>query len=284
MCKKTADFPRVINDEFAWLGACLETVFHGAQYHLHMGLYLLIGEDRTFLVDTGTPTYWDRISGQVKTLLKGRKLDYIFPTHPEIPHSASLPLFLREYPEAQVLCDARDFHLLYPDFIDRITHTVPGDTVDLGGGMKVEFLPAMIKDLPNTLWAFEHKHRILVVSDGFSFLHRGNRPLDEDAGHKAGECTMLTSEFGEPLNPQNATYLLQAALYWTKFVDVGKLFGPIDDIIRKYNPRYIAPAHGNLVDDAHEVAPIIRDMHKLTYEKAMSDRLSLPTTYADAQT
>ncbi|GGE38245.1 hypothetical protein GCM10007276_14570 [Agaricicola taiwanensis] len=231
------------------------------------------------LIDTGTPTYWPAISAQIETVIGDRPIDFVFPTHPEIPHSAALPLLLRKYEKAQVLCDARDYHLLYPEFSQRIIHTEPGDEVDLGD-LKVEFLPALIKDLPNTLWAFEHKHKIMFVSDGFSFLHRGSRPLDEDAGHKEGECTMLTSEFGEPLNPQNATYLLQAALYWTKFVNVSKLFGPIDELMEKYQPRYIAPAHGNLIDDGSEVAPVIRQMHKNTYDNAKKNRLETSVTYA----
>jgi flavorubredoxin len=270
-------FPRRISDGFAWLGTCLETVFHQHQYHLHMGVYLLIGEKKSLLVDTGTPTYWPMISRQIEELLDGRTLDYVFPTHPEIPHSSALPNILRAYPNARALCDTRDYGLYYPDFIDQLVDVKPYETFDLGGGVEFEVLPALIKDLSNSLWGFEKKNKVLFVADGFSFLHRGNRPIDEDAGHLPGECTKLTSEFGERLNPHNATYLLQAALYWSRFIDVPKLFGPIDDLIQKYKPAYIAPAHGNLIDDVHEIAPLIRDMHQLTVDKAIGQRLHVAT-------
>src|SRR5689334_20575516 len=102
-------FPREIAPGLFWLNHCIPTMIYGKIVHVHLSLYLIIGEHKTLLVDTSLPTYWSDISRQVEVALGGRTLDYVFVTHPEVPHSGGMPLFLEKYKVLKVVGDMRDF-------------------------------------------------------------------------------------------------------------------------------------------------------------------------------
>lgn len=265
-------FPRRVTGRLWWMGACNESVISGKPFHVHMGIFLMVGSERTMLVDTVTPTYWPEIERQLAIALGGRKLDYVFPTHPEVPHVSALPLICKAYPEARVLADSRDYHLYFPDLLDRVDHKRPGDEVDLGD-LKFVFLPGLMKDLPNTLWGYERTEQVMFVSDGFSFAHASiGGEFDDDAMHRPGECAMLTSELESGVDVEKASFLLRAALYWSRFVDAGLLFKGVDKLLEDYPTRIIAPAHGNVVDQIDTVTPIIRAVHEHAFESAMAGK------------
>ena len=69
----------------------------------------------------------------------------------------------------------RDYHLFYPGIESRTTHVGPGHTLELGG-LSCEFVPAILKDLPSTLWLYESTQRVLFAADGFSYFHREPDP------------------------------------------------------------------------------------------------------------
>lgn len=262
----TPSFPREIAPGIHWLGVCLGSESGGRKFHVHLGAFLLMGKDKTLLVDTTTPQYWDEFSKQLDTVLDGRKLDLIMPTHPEVAHCANLSYLMRKFPESRIIGDMRDYHLFFPEYMHRTIEKKVGEEIDLGG-LQFVFIDAFIKDLPSTMWGFERSSRTMFVSDGFSFTHDVPDDLEDDeALHLPGQCAMTSSEMVHGINSDQASYLLRAALYWSRFIEADVLFEEVDQLLEHYSPRIMAPGHGNVIDNLDEVVPIIRQVHDRAFK------------------
>lgn len=243
------DFPRRISSGTYWMGGCLELTHKGVEIHSHVCTYLVVGETHSILVDTGHPKDWERVESSLDSILGDRPLDYVFPTHPEMPHAGNLARLLGKYPDLVACGDMRDFHLYYPECVDRMRAYERGSVLDLGGGYEFTLVEAVIHDLPNTLWGYEKKDEILFVSDGFSYTHY----------HHARECALLAEELGHPIEIEQAAYINGGALYWTRFVQVDHHFNAFEKLIREFPARFIAPAHGGVIGDVPAAMPVIRD-------------------------
>lgn len=180
-------FPREVVPGLIWTGGCLSYDFEGDQIHSHMCSYLLIGSERTLLVDTGHPAHWPTIEATLDRYLDGRPLDYVFPTHSEMPHAGSLERLLTKYPGLEVVGDVRDYHLFFPSVADRFRPYKVGESVSLGDREFV-FVDAIWRDLPNTLWAYDTGSRTLFPADGFAYTHH----------HLSHECALTSTSVPFP--------------------------------------------------------------------------------------
>ena len=284
-----ATFPREIADKIYWINQCMGADYKGQSFHLHMSLFLLKGDNKTMLVDASMQALWPSIERQLDKVLGDRPLDYLFITHPELPHSAAIRLFLRKWPNLQVVGDMRDYYLFFPEYVDRFHHKAAGDRIDLGD-LEVEFIEAYIKDLPASLWAYETTRQAMFVCDGFSFTHDSTIKLDgagmradgrdilddddEDAPyHAPGDCALVASELPGGVDVDKATFLLTRALYWARFVEADKLFGAVEEALFKTKPtKIVCPSHGNVIDNLDAVAPVIKQSHVRAFEQATADK------------
>jgi flavorubredoxin len=238
-----------------WLGTCLEVLPRiQAAYlkdagtsilHAHQSFFLVAGSERTVIVDTGQPQHWPRIERQLESVLDGRPLDYVFPTHPEFVHYGLLPYWLRKYPNALALGDIRNFHLYHPDLIDRCQARHPGDVIDLGD-RSLLVVEAIIHDIPNSLWAYDTGSRTLFSSDAFAYSH----------AHNAGECALTSREL--PADLDDVAMTISSALHWARYVDDTRpLFARIDAFRREHPVDAIAPAHGSFVLDPDHMMDVL---------------------------
>lgn len=257
---------RALGEGTYWLGGCLSASAEGQEVHYHVSSYVVIGSGASILVDTGDPAHRDSVMAQLDHALGGRTLDYVFPTHPEIPHAGNLPVLLARYPDAVVVGDVRDYALHFPEYADRLLAKSPGEALDLGG-REFTFLPAYIRDLENTLWGYDSGSRIMFVSDGFSYIHDIPGPDEDDEPvHLPGQCRLMSSEMPAPPSVEQAAYGTGRALYWTKFVDVSSAFQGIEDTLERYPARLIGPAHGNVIDDVDSMFKTSLAAHRKVYE------------------
>ncbi|MBO0980088.1 MBL fold metallo-hydrolase [Microbacterium sp. SD291] len=257
---------RLIADGVHWLGGCLSAFGHGEEVHYHVSAYLIVGETRTALIDTGDPAHRQRVLAQLDDVLGDRPLDYVIPTHPEIPHAGNLAALLDRYPRAVVAGEVRDYHLHFPEFAGRLHAVGPGESLDLGG-RELRMLPAYIRDLENTTWAHDSGAGVLFVSDGFSFIHDVPGPDDEDEPvHRPGQCRLFSGEMPEPPTVAQAAYGTGRALYWTRFVDVSDAFAAIERVLDEHPTRFIGPAHGNVIDDVDGMLRVSLAAHRAVYE------------------
>lgn len=257
-------FPRRITSTVSWFGNCIPVEVDGETLHSHLGVYLVRGRDKTLLVDTGIPRHWASFRTQLDIALEGSALDYIFPTHPEVPHASNLANLLDYFPAAMVVGDIRDYHLYFPNHVTRMAARAVGDVIDLGGS-RFHFVSAVLRDLPSTLWGYEEATRVLFVADGFAFLHAGSpNPYADDPLHRPGECTLTSSDMLGGLDVRRGEFIVRAALYWSRYVDPEVLFRKIEELFQRYPTEIIGPAHGPVLTDLARTLPLA----KLTHEKA----------------
>ncbi len=237
----TGSLPRAIASDFLWTGSCLHAEYNGSIVHGHFSTHLVVGSEKTILVDSGHPIAWPTLEGEIEQFLDGRPLDYLFATHGEFPHAGLLPNWLRKYPNCIALGALPDYRYFYPDFAHRIRVVAAGDRIDLGDREFI-FLPAIWRDLNSTLWGFETRHRTLFVSDAFAYLHY----------HEDGQCDFMSSEHPAP-DIKLLQFFNERALQWTKFQDPRRTYADIDKIFTMFRPRLIAPGHGGMIDTVEEM-------------------------------
>ncbi len=244
-CEPTGSLPRLVNDNLLWTGGCLTIDYKGEATHGHFSLFVIRGSRKTMMIDTGHAIHWREAAQHVADFLGDRPLDYVFMTHGEFPHAGLMPHWLNKYPDAIAIGALPEYPLYYPDLADRMQMVKAGDTIDLGDRV-IEFVPSIWRDLP-TLWAFDHKDRVLFGSDGFAFLHY----------HKAGQCDFLTSEAPKP-DVELIQFFNERALRWTRYTDARVTFADLEDMLQRLKPALIAPAHGGVIDTVDEMMPLIR--------------------------
>ncbi|WP_332682473.1 MBL fold metallo-hydrolase [Bosea sp. (in: a-proteobacteria)] len=244
--KATGRFPRKLSDTLLWTGGCLNIDYHGRNVHSHVCTYLIRGSEKTMLVDTGNAYDSRRVEQDIEAFLDGRTLDYIFPTHGELPHCGLLTRWMDKYPESIAVGALRDFPLYYPEHAHRMRNVAAGDAIDLGD-RRIVFVPPIWRDLRDTLWAFDTTERSLFVSDAFAYLHY----------HEDGQCDLLTSE--QPLpDVRMIQFFNERAMYWTRHTDPQHSFEDIDEMIRVLEPEIIATAHGGVVDEREAMLPLVK--------------------------
>ena len=227
--------PRVVTPNLLWTGGCLSIEYQGELAHGHFSTYLVLGSEKSMLVDTGHASHWKAAEKHVEEFLDGRPLDYVFPTHAEFPHGGLAAHWMKKYPNAICVGDVPEYPLYWPDLAPRIRQIAVGDEIDLGD-RKMVFVPAIWRDL-KSLWAFDTVGRVLFVSDGFSYLHY----------HKAGQCDFMTSEH-EPPDVKLIQFFNERALRWTRYTDTRETFADIDEMLKRLDPLLIAAAHGGVID------------------------------------
>jgi flavorubredoxin len=254
--------PRRIAEDIHWLGACTESVLNGQPIHGSNHQFLVLGQSATLLVDTGFPSIWPKVEAQLDMLLAGRPLDWVFPTHEEIPHCGNIPKLLSKFPDARVIGDLRDYHLYFPELADRLVMKQAGDTIDLGGGFRFRFLQAVIRDLESTLWGYEESQHVLFSSDGFQHTHFGPMTGETDmAVHLPGQCAMTTAE-APPVDQQLTALVQRAAFVSLRYVDPDLTYGAMERLLTTYPIRVIAPTHGFLIVDPTSVIDTFRAINR----------------------
>jgi hypothetical protein len=255
---------REVADHIWWIPCCLEIGDHGV--HAHNACYLVIGEKKTVLWDTSDPLAWrGGLDAALEGLLGGRSLDYIVPSHQEFPHSGNTRRLVAKYPDAMVVGDVRDYHVLFPNEADRLVATQPGTRLDLGGGDTLVLLPAIIKDLATTQWAYAERQQVLFSADAFAFSHHAPRPDDERPVHTPEECGLLASELDFVPGPEQVVWITRAALYWARFIPIDYHLPAFEQLLRDHPTRMVAPAHGCVIDDMALIS-VIWEAIKLAYD------------------
>jgi flavorubredoxin len=241
------ELPRLITPDVLWTGGCMELELGHELVHSHFGAYVVRGSQKTMLIDTGHPIHAHQIDVSLDHFLDERSLDYIFVTHAELPHCGLLPKWMTKYPRACLVGDVRDFRLYYPEFIDRFVEVRAGQSVNLGD-RKIVLVPGVWADLTDTMWAFDTGDRILFVADGFSITHH----------HKPGHCGLTTEEQPKP-DVKMLQLLNELALQWIRYTDASRTFDALDTLLAALKPRYIAPAHGAVIDAVQEMLPLVKN-------------------------
>lgn len=265
---KAVGLPRALTDRLYWLGDCLVRRHpNGTWLHTYHSAYVVAGDDCAAVVDTGHPKDWAVIAAQLDTLHAQGLPDvrYLAPTHPEVPHSGNLGRWLHRYPESEVVGEVRDYHLIFPEYADRLRAVGVGEEVDLGGAT-LRFAEAVIRDLIPTIWPYFVEHQVLFPGDGFAYLHE----------HQEDQCGKVAEEVPTLRVEEFTAMFSDAALYWTRFTDMEGPITELDRLLEQYPSRIIAPGHGLPIIDPECTLPRVREGLKLGAAGAVEGMLGKP--------
>lgn len=191
----------------------------------------VITDERTAVLDTAD----EKVSGEwmknIREILENRKPDYLVVSHMEPDHAANIATFLKEYPDAVVVANAKTFDIIagfYEDSADWKRKIVKeGDTLCLGEHT-LQFFMAPMVHWPEVMVEYEQKEKILFSADGF-----GNFGRADELFLAAGE--------EENWKQESARYYLNI---------VGKYGKSVQQLLAKASGldiRMICPLHGPIL-------------------------------------
>ena len=137
----------------------------------------LIVDEKVALIDPVEANFLEEYLFKVKSVLQGRKVDYLVINHDEPDHSSTVAAVLREYPDVQVVGNAKTFAPLeafYGPISNKMT-VAEGETLSLGTHTLQFFMVPMVH-WPESMVTFEQTKGILFSNDtfgGFGALNGG---------------------------------------------------------------------------------------------------------------
>ncbi|MCG6122147.1 MAG: MBL fold metallo-hydrolase [Microvirga sp.] len=243
-----ASLPREIAPQTFWLSGCSRQPVGEEILHSHSSFYMACGTQKTAIIDTGNSRDWTDVRRQLLEALDGRPLDYIIPTHPEMPHMGNLEPMAEMFPDARIVGDIRNYHLYFPDLESRLEMRHVGDFLELGD-RPLEFLEAIIHDLPNSLWVYDRKEEVLFACDAYCYTHE----------HEPGQCALLAEELPHEPTVADTSFVTSRALAWTQLVDPEPYCQALDAMLAERPVKLIAPTHGGVISDTKRMTELFKD-------------------------
>ena len=152
-----------VNDRTTDLFEGLWIVPLGVSYNA----YLVLGSERTALIDTVDAAHADELDNKVQAVLAGRQLDYIIVNHMEQDHSGALSHMHLRHPQACIVGNAKTAAMISGYYgIEGVTVVADGDTIDLGGKTLQFHLTPMLH-WPETMMTRCIEDKILFSGDAF---------------------------------------------------------------------------------------------------------------------
>ena len=141
------------------------TVPNGMAYNSYV-----IMDEKIAVMDTVDRNFGDEWLENLKAALEGRNPDYLIVQHMEPDHSANLALFLKEYPDAAVVGNAKTFGMIDAFFGENLCRNKlivkDGDELSLGAHT-LTFVFAPMVHWPEVMVTYDKKDKVLFSADAF---------------------------------------------------------------------------------------------------------------------
>ena len=141
------------------------TVPNGMAYNSYV-----IMDEKVAVMDTVDRNFGDEWLENLKAALEGRNPDYLIVQHMEPDHSANLALFLKEYPDAAVVGNAKTFGMIDAFFGENLCRNKlivkDGDELSLGAHT-LTFVFAPMVHWPEVMVTYDKKDKVLFSADAF---------------------------------------------------------------------------------------------------------------------
>lgn len=188
--------------------------------------YLVVGQNKTALIDTVNPGFEEALLQKISQILPPEKIDYVIMNHAEPDHAGSIPAVMQAAKNANVVASKLGVKLaeLYFDVpSERRIVVQEGDTLELGG-KTLRFIEAPWLHWPETMFTFAVEDSVLFPCDFFgSHLTSDRLYADEVGGLLLPEAKRYYAEIMMPFAAS-----AQKAL----------------DKVKPLNPKIVAPSHG----------------------------------------
>ena len=146
-------------------------LFEG-QYVVPLGMAYnsyVIMDELVVVMDTVDQHFTDEWLANIKSVLGSRKPDYLVVQHMEPDHSANIVNFLKVYPDAKVVGNAKTFKMMEQFFHEEIPNRVvvsDGDSLNIGDHT-LTFVFAPMVHWPEVMVTYDSKDKVLFSADGF---------------------------------------------------------------------------------------------------------------------
>ena len=220
-----------IKDDIFWVGVKDpdRAVFDGLlplPYGTTYNSYVVVGSEKTALIDTCEPEFLDILLGNLNGI---KKIDYIVSHHAEQDHSGSIPLLLEKFPEATLVCLQKNKDMLQtlmtiPD--DRIQVVEDGGEISLGN-KTIRFMFCPWVHWPETTITYIPEDKMLFPCDflGSHYCWDHIFAGDDPAVYKGAK-----------------EYYVQIMMLYSKMT------AKYLDRINALDIEYICPSHGSVYD------------------------------------
>lgn len=202
---------------------------HGISYNSYV-----VKSDRIAVIDTTDARTGDEWLSNLKSVLNGKKPDYLVIEHLEPDHSSLIQTFTELYPEAKLVMSAKAA-TMFPNYLepmvesDRIIQVKEGDTLDLGK-ITMQFIMTPMVHWPEVMMIYVPEEKILFSADAFGTFD-----------------TFGTSA------PEAEEWAKEARRYYINIV--GKYGAQVQSTLKKISSldiQTICPLHGPVL---HETVP-----------------------------
>lgn len=131
----------------------------------------VIRDEKIAVMDTVDQNFTHEWLDNIQKALDGRKPDYLIVQHMEPDHSANIENFLKVYPEAVIVANAKTFVMISNFFRSlnlegRMLEVKNGDTLDLGNHV-LTFVFAPMVHWPEVMVTYDSRDKVLFSADGF---------------------------------------------------------------------------------------------------------------------
>ncbi len=188
--------------------------------------YLIPGSEKTALIDTVEPELVETFLSQLHNV---PKIDYIVSLHAEQDHSGSIPIILKKYPEAKLICSPKAKPLLMDHLgvlESKIKVVEDGEVLSLGDRC-LRFIHTPWVHWPETMSAYLAEEKMLFSCD---FM-----------GSHLASTTMFAGK--------NPAVLEAAKRYYAEIMmPFRQMIKGNMEKVRKLEIEIIAPSHGPLWD------------------------------------
>ena len=183
----------------------------------------VIMDEKIAVMDTVDQHFTQEWLDNLEKAFDGRKPDYLVIQHMEPDHSANIDVFMKAYPEAQIVSSAKAFAMMKnffgTDYADRQVVVGEGSTLSLGQHT-LTFVTAPMVHWPEVIVTYDSFDKVLFAADGFGKF--GALDVEEDWACEARRYYIgIVGKYGAPV---------QALLKKAAGLDIAKicpLHGPI---------------------------------------------------------
>lgn len=169
-----------------WIGVeDRKTALFERLWPLPMGVaynsYLILGSEKTALIDTVPDGAEGRFLDRVAELLNGRKLDYVVVNHMEPDHSGSLPGVLERFPGVSMVGNKQTKRIIENYQMQFEAFKTVGDGEELSlGDVTLRFVLTPWVHWPETMMTYNVEEGILFSGDAFGAFGAHDGALFDD--------------------------------------------------------------------------------------------------------
>jgi flavorubredoxin len=208
-------------------------------YGTSYNAYLVVGKNKTALIDTVWTPFADLLLSKIKKIMKPEKIDYLVMNHAEPDHAGAIPRVLSVAKDAKLVAMKRGVGMakvFYDVAEERMLEVKEGDTIDLGG-KTLNFLEAPWLHWPETIFTYLKEEGVLFPCDFFAAHMAPTRLFADEAGDMVmAEAKRYYADIMMPF-----PVFVQRALDKIKGLDI-KVIAPSHGVVYR-NPKSILNAY-----------------------------------------